>query len=214
MKYKTPPVFFILLALVFSLSGCLGLERRYPEKHYFVLDVSQPQNSPALETGAVLRIRKFQISRRYEGKGLVYRTGDLSYESDFYNEFFVAPAVLLTEETRKRLAGTGLFKHVIGGPSQALPDYILEGAITSLYGDYRIPARPKAVLEVRFFLIRAARAPARIIFENQYRREISMTENSPQALVKAWNKALERILPDFEQDIRKKLPAKEKAGTN
>ncbi|MDY6852719.1 MAG: hypothetical protein SV487_11690 [Thermodesulfobacteriota bacterium] len=214
MNYRTPPAFFILLALVFSLSGCLGLERNYPEKHYFVLDVSRPKNSPALETGEVLRIRKFQISRRYQGKGLVYRTGDLSFESDFYNEFFVAPAALLTEETRKRLAGAGLFKHVIDAPSQALPEYILEGMVTSLYGDYRIPARPKAVLEVRFFLIQAARAPARIILENQYRREISMTENSPQALVKAWNKALELILSDFEQDIRKKLPAKEMTGSD
>ncbi len=71
---------FVLFPL---LIGCLNLERSYPEKRYFILDVSRGEDISSPDTGTVLKVRRFRISSRYEGRGFVYRLADLNYESDF-----------------------------------------------------------------------------------------------------------------------------------
>ena len=101
---------FILLSLSI---GCINLERSYIEKNYFVLDSSPAEDISSPDTGKILAVRRLRVSPKYEGKGLVYRLKELSYESDFYNEFFIYPVSMFTEEIRKRLAGSGLFKQVV-----------------------------------------------------------------------------------------------------
>ena len=86
------------------MAGCVNLEKGYPEKHYFVLDASRDEDISSPDTGKVLTVRRFRVSPKYEGKGLVYRLEELSFESDFYNEFFISPVSMFTEEIRKRLA--------------------------------------------------------------------------------------------------------------
>jgi len=189
---------FILFPL---LIGCLNLERSYPEKRYFILDVSRDEDISSPDTGTVLKVRRFRISSRYEGRGFVYRLKDLSYESDFYNEFFISPASLLTEEIRKWVAGSGLFQHVVDPSSYMDPNYVLEGAVTSLYGDYGVSTTPRGILEMQFFLLDEASASPEIIFQSKYRKEEPLKGNTPDALVKSWNKALNQILTEFETDL-------------
>ena len=42
-----------------------------------------------------------------------------------------------------------------------------------------------------------------IIWYNQYRKEVEVTEKTPEALVSGWNKALRIILTDLEDDMNK-----------
>jgi hypothetical protein len=44
-----------------------------------------------------------------------------------------------------------------------------------------------------------------IIWYNQYRKEVEVTEKIPEALVSGWNKALRIILTDLEADMNKAL---------
>lgn len=66
--------------------------------------------------------------------------GDLFYETDYYNEFFISPGSLLAEELRQWMARSGLFEHVVGSPRAVEPNYILEGEVTALNGDYSLRA--------------------------------------------------------------------------
>jgi len=199
-------ILLILIIGIFGLFpfmvGCVNLEKGYPEKRYFILDTSRDTEISSPDTGAVLTVCRFRVSPQYEGKGLVYRLEELSYESDFYNEFFVSPASLITEETRKRLAGSGLFKHVVDLASHLDPTYVLEGAVTALYGDYRVNTAPKAVLEMQFFLLNETSTSPKIIYQSQYYKEEPLKGNTPDALVKSWNKALDQILTEFETDLK------------
>ncbi len=43
----------------------------------------------------------------------------------------------------------------------------------------------------------------KIIFQNNYRKEIPLETNSPESLVKGWNEALKQILTELEDDMRK-----------
>ena len=206
MKRKTLLKLTIGIFILLSLStGCINLERSYIEKHYFVLDSSGDKDISSPDTEKVLKVRRFRVSAKYEGKGLVYRLGELSYESDFYNEFFISPVSMLTEEIRKRLAMSGLFKHVVEPSSLLDSTYILEGAVTALYGDYRVSSAPKAVMEIQFLLLQETAVSPEIIFQRQYHKEEPLKGNTPDALAKSWSAALNQILTEFETDLKNNI---------
>jgi cholesterol transport system auxiliary component len=187
------------------VAGCLNLDKAYPEKRYFTLETSREADISSPDTGKILTVRRFRVSPKFEGKGLVYRLEELSYESDFYNEFFISPSSMLTEEVRKRLAGSGLFKQVLNPTSLLDSTYILEGAVTALYGDYRVSTAPKAVMEIQFFLLEETDNNLKIIFKSQYHKEEPFKANMPGALVKSWNAVFNQILTEFETDLKKYL---------
>jgi hypothetical protein len=151
---------------------------------------------------AVLRIRRFRVSPGFEGKGFVYRKGNLNYASDFYNEFFISPASMIAEEVDKWLKESGLFKYVTSSSSPVEPTMELEGVISALYGDYRETEVPKAVLEIQFFLVRNASSRPVIVFQKTYHEESLIKGNSPDTLVEGWNLALEHILTKFETNLK------------
>jgi uncharacterized lipoprotein YmbA len=195
----------VLLFLIL-LPGCLGLKQSYPEKRQFVLDVARSGDASGSKIGEVLRISRIHVSPRFEGKGFVYRTGDLTYESDFYNEFFTSPGPLLIEEMRKWVRGSGLFDHVPDPGSRLAPTHVLESTVSALYGDYRESEAPKAVMEMHFSLMRNTSPGSEVAFENGYRKEVSVTGDSPDALAEGWNEGLSQILKDLETDLADRVP--------
>jgi cholesterol transport system auxiliary component len=191
-----------LLALLALCAACVGIERSYPDKRYFVLEVpaqAVPSNPTVNET---LEVSNIRVSPRYADRSFVYRTSEAGYETDFYNQFLVAPASLITEEVRKGLLETQIFKHVIGSASQSQPNYVLEGAVNALYGDFRNVEAPRAVLEMEFFLTSEIPAKPGILMQKRYAKSIPLTGRSPEALVKGWNQALEEILTSLTADLK------------
>jgi cholesterol transport system auxiliary component len=190
-----------LLALLALCAACLGIERSYPDRRYFVLDSganTNPSDSSANET---LQVSSIRVSPRYADKNFVYRTSDAGYESDFYNQFLIAPAFLITEEVRKGLIGSQVFKYVIGPSSPLQPSYVLEGTVNALYGDFRNADSPRAALEMEFFLTSEIPAKPGILMQKRYVKSIPLTGRTPEALVKGWNQALEEILTSLEADL-------------
>ncbi len=112
---------------------------------------------------------------------------------------------MLTEEIRKRLAVSGLFKHVVDPSSLLDSAYILEGAVTALYGDYRVSTAPKAVMEIQFLILQETAGSPKIILQRQYHKEEPLNGNTPDALVKSWNTALNQILTEFENDLKNNI---------
>ncbi len=206
MKKKTLLIVIIgVFATLPFVAGCINLDKAYPEKRYFALETSREENISSPDTGKVLTVRRFRVSPKFEGKGLVYRLEELSYDSDFYNEFFITPSSMLTEEVRKWLAGSGLFKQVLIPASLLDSTYFLEGAVTALYGDYRVSTAPKAVMEIQFFLLEETDNNHKIIFQSQYHKEEPFKTNMPDALVKSWNTVFNQILTEFETDLKEYL---------
>lgn len=190
------------LGLLMLASGCVSIERSYPDKRYYVLEVNRnvkPSNPPG---NGVLQVANIRVSPRYEDKGFVYRTSGSSYESDFYNQFLVSPAALLGEELRKGLAQSLIFRHVINSSSQLEPTHVLEGVVDALYGDFRDPGAPKAVLEMEFFLRKESASKADIVAARRYAKSVAVNGRSPEALVKGWNEALDAILASLLADLK------------
>jgi cholesterol transport system auxiliary component len=204
MMRKNDPLILTMavFALIFIVSGCMS--RQYVKRQTFALEVSRGEAASS-ESQAILRVRTFRVSPRYEGKQFVYREDTLSYESDFYNGFLTSPDTMITEEVRQWLADSGLFEQVVDFVGQVTPTHILEGEITDLYGDYTRDrgTQPKAAMAIRFFLINDIGGRMEIVFQKHYRREVPVKGETATALVDGWNNALEKILTDFEADLRK-----------
>ena len=194
------------LVLLMLAPGCVGIERSYPDKRYFVLEVRQNVNPSNPSGSGVLQIATIRMSPRYEDKGFVYRTSESGYESDFYNQFLVSPAALLGEELRKGLSQAQIFRHVINASSQLEPTHVLEGVVDALYGDFRDPGAPKAVLEMEFFLRKESASKAEIVAAKRYAKAVAVNGRSPEALVRGWNEALEAILSALVADLKSAQP--------
>ncbi len=203
MKKKTLVIFFIgLFALLFLLTGCFSVSKSYPEKHYFVLSAAMSKKMSPSTSNAVLKIQRFRVSPQFDGQSFVYKIGNLHFKSDFYNEFFIPPGLMISEEVEKWLAGSGLFKYVMGFSSPVEPTFELDGVVSALYGDYNNIGTPKAVLEIQFFLVRKVSSRPVIVFGKTYHEETRVKGNSPDALVSGWNLALEHILTRFEASLK------------
>lgn len=202
MTTATGPLLYTLLSGFVLLSGCVSIEKSYPDKRYFVLDVTRgtPEENPA--SSRILQVPSVRVSPRYADRGFVYRRSDTRFESDFYNQFLVSPSALVTEEVRRKLSGAGIFRYVVGSANPLAPTHTLETMVNTLYGDFRDLNAPKAVIEMEFFLAQEAPTSVGIVFHKVYQQIVPVRERTSEALVRGWNQALEAILISFVRDLK------------
>ena len=192
---------FTLLAASFLFSGCVSIERSYPDKRYFVFDLSFKASRQDPADSGILQIASARVSPRYADRNFVYRRSDTRFESDFYNQFLISPAALVTEELRRQLSQAGIFKFVVGSANPLAPTHTMETMVNTLYGDFRDLKAPKAVIEMEFFLTQEA-SPSGIVFHKLYQRIVPVQERNPEALVQGWNRGLEAISGSLISDLK------------
>ncbi|MBI3855319.1 MAG: membrane integrity-associated transporter subunit PqiC [Planctomycetes bacterium] len=189
-----------LVALV-AATGCVDLKSSYPDRKLYTLAAERPGAAAAPAKESVLRVRRFTASKLSEGSELVTRTAEAVYESDFYNAFFVPPAMQLTEQTQRWLGASGLFSAVVGTGSTLPETHVLEGNLVALHADRRGAAA--AVMEIQFMLVRVSSEPTAVLFQKNYREAVALSEDGPDAVVRGWNGALGRVLAGLEADLAK-----------
>jgi ABC-type uncharacterized transport system auxiliary subunit len=199
-SFRTLSVAAALLATLGT--GCVSLERSFPEKRYFVLEVRTPEVSSGEVGNEILQVSNLHISPRYQDLSFIYRISDTGFESDFYNQFIAPPAALISEEVRKSLTGAQLFKHVISPSNSQAPSYVLEGTVNGIYGDFRNENAPAAVIDLELFLTSDLPAKPGILMQKRYVKSVPVGSRSPEALVKSWDQALEEILTALAADLR------------
>ncbi len=195
------PDIFVRVALLLAVlcSGCAG--RRPSAKHQFVLAATRPAPPARQPHDVTLAVRDFTIDPVYEGRGLIYRKSESEYESDFYNEFVIAPQALLASQTRNWLSRSGMFRTVLEPGSLVEPTHILESTVLALYGDFRDRNLPRAVMEIRIFLIAGTRAQPQVVFTRDYQASHEAQAPTGGALVAAFDRCLEQILSALEEDL-------------
>ena len=167
-----------------------------------MLEASANPSSANPNGNETLEVSNIRISPRYADRSFIYRISESGYESDFYNQFLVSPSSLITEEVRKALTGSQVFKYVISATNQSQPSYVLEGTVNALYGDFRNPNSPRAVLEMEFFLTSEVPGNPGILMQRRYAKSLPLTGRTPESLIKGWNEALEEILNSLVTDLK------------
>ena len=189
-----------MLVFACALSGCLSRPALKRQTFAFTIPEMAPTNAA---TTRVLGIRNLEIAAPFEGLPLVYRTGDYSYVRDPYAGFLDPPADSLLVTIREWLRGNASFSAVIEPGSSLKPNTLAEIRVTRLYGDFRQPQRPAAVLTIHFLFFDAPNAiPGRVLLEREYARSIALNSATPGALMEGWNQALTQVLTQVISDFR------------
>jgi cholesterol transport system auxiliary component len=196
------PAFLVRAAiaamLITAFSGCT---RPSPVKQTYLLQASAATQVSTAPRPATLKVGTISVAAPFRGKSLVYREGDLKYESDFYNEFFVAPSAMLTESAATWLAAAGVFREVLPAGANADGDFVLEGFVSELYGDFRDVDKPAAVLTGKFFLIDNRVLTGVPVWQTDLKQRIPLSSRSPDALALALNGAWSAMLGDLAREI-------------
>jgi hypothetical protein len=153
-------------------------------------------------------VRSFSIASAFAGRGFVYRKSEHLYESDFYNQFLISPAIIVTEKARLWLCRSGIFERIYVPGSQLDSTHLLEANIIALYADVRDKSSPLAVMELRTFLIDNDSTPESVVHSEIYKASIPLESDTPEAFVEALDKCLAEILTSLEKDLRKELLSK------
>jgi len=186
-----------LAVIMMCPTGCLDLKKSYPEKRSFVLDVGAPPQETPANGAIVLKINKLRVSPIFAGRAMVYRVADLQYETDFYDEWFVAPGTLVTQQVHQWLSRSAGFEMVVVGTNHVEPTHLLEGTVTEFYGDFR--AAPRAVLGLELHLLDAIHE--RQFFRRTYHQDVPLSDQSSDALARGLTEALRAVLVDVAKDI-------------
>jgi ABC-type uncharacterized transport system auxiliary subunit len=185
------------------LAGCMGaLSKSPPEKQRYLLAVERAEETGPRGRG-VLRVHRIRVSPVFERKGFVYRTGESTFEHDFYNEFFTAPTVMFRRLTTDWLGRARVFGQVLTAREPGDPDWVLEARTSRFYADVRDPGAPAAVLRMEFAVINARSPKLEVVFEKAYEQNVPTTGASPAAFVEGWTEGLTQILTSLEADLRK-----------
>ena len=203
---------FLIITTV-ALSACIQvdnqmLEKNPPAKKFYTLEANRIQPVPTPSTERILRIAPFRIASTFHGRAFIYRFDEHRYQSDYYHQFFTEPGRLITAATEKWLSASGRFALASSVSSHLGADLLLEGTVDALYGDFRQPQSPQAVIELHLRLLDTKTAKASLIFHRRYHESLPFESGSAENLVKAWNQCLADILRQFEQDIASYLVPK------
>lgn len=214
MRALAAPIAIMLAALL--AAACVTMERKPVEKHLYALETARPGGEtlsgvPATSPVSVL-VRRVQAAPRASGRELVYRTAPNAWSADYYNLFFTPPADMLTQDLRAWLASARLCANVLDPGSLAPAEYILEGNVSGLYGDFA-PADgkgPRAVAEMQFLLLKDSGGERRVLLAREYSKSAPLAANTPRALVEGLRQAVSGVYADLEADLRAALAAQPK----
>ena len=187
----------LLIALIVSLAGCGLATRPASVKQTYLLAPTMPTAASAPAHSETLKVGSIAVGTAFRGRSFVYREEELRYESDFYNEFFIAPSAMLTSDVGAWLAASGIFRQVLPASANVDGAFVLEGLVSEIYGDYRDAARPAAVLSAKFFLIDNRGLNGVPFWQTELRQRVALTSRSPDALAVAYSKAWAAMLTDL-----------------
>jgi ABC-type uncharacterized transport system auxiliary subunit len=198
-------ILLLLVACICGLTGCIS--RPALTRRTFAFSAPTIFGTNAVASGHVLGIRKLQIAAPFDERSFVYRTGEFSYVRDPYAGFLESPAEELLAPMRGWLRDRGSFSAVVEAGSALKPDTLVEISVSQLYGDFRQPTHPAAVLTIQFVFFDASNGiPGKLILQQAYSRSVPLAAPNAAALMKGWNQALAEILAEVSSDFRACLP--------
>lgn len=168
------------------LAGC-GLNRPSVDIRTYLVVPSPPPGGSA-GTPLRLRVEPFAIASPYEGKPMVYRFSEARFEADFYNEYLIAPRRMLMQQSIDWLRRAGY-----DASSQHARDaYVLHAKVGRLYGDFREPQQPRAVLDIAYALI--APDGGKVLLEQHHTLEVPIADASAESVARGLGSALGQSL--------------------
>jgi len=192
-----------ILILTLALSSCFswggGEEPVDDTPRYYVLDAERIGIAEQFARNRVLLINPVKVVPHFRDKTLVFRIGENEYKMMTPHQFVSSPEAMFTNQLKRWLQKSGLFSQVVTDDSIEA-DYVLDSAVTALYGERRAAFSPQAVLEMQFFMSKANQ-PENIVFQTGLRVDVDIDSATPGKVVSGWKQGLNELLTTLEQDF-------------
>lgn len=185
----------ILFAAGTLLGGC-SLDRPYPAKNTFVLRAGDVPRARATVPKSV-RVEQVRIAPPFDGRSLVYRTGDVAFNRDYYNVFIADPENLATGELIRLLSESKAFERVAGSGSMGNSDVSLECMVTDLYADERTPTAGVAICRARFRLLQDVPGSTYVVGDWTFEAKAPVAADSGAAVAEALGVAFGKCVQNF-----------------
>ena len=193
----------VMLSIVLPLvGGCVDLSRPALAKHYYLLDAAPKPADPPPVHDVAIRVTGIEVSAPFSERSLVYRLDQERYESDFYNEYFVAPRSMITAQLVEWITVRRIFATTLPPSSSLDAPYSIEGQVTALYGDLRNKAEIEAVFSIQIFVTETANPERRIVLQRNYSHRVRVPDRSAEAITKGLSEALRQSFSALETDLR------------
>lgn len=199
----------VLLSMLSAavLDAC-SLTKRTPAKRTWLVEAQRPaqaQSAPPLP--GVLLVDTVVVAEAFADKPMVYRFDDYRYESDYYNEFFVAPRDMIGQRVLEWLQAARVFETIAPlTASRARHTRRLLVFVNEMYADVRDRSRPAAVLSIQFYVREEDESGKPVRFGQELRNVAAMRDDSAAAYVEALSRALSAVLGELEQQLRAASP--------
>ncbi len=190
-------LFAVVVVVLPLFSGCGGSS---DGTRYFMFETDRVLQKKATIGGNVF-VKTFKIAFPFNSSSFVYKKQSKNYEYDFYNRFISSPELLISQQCKDWLEKSEIFKNVLNSTSFASADYVLEGNIIKLYGDFSENGVGWAVMKIRFYLIKGIKVEPKIVLNRGYEERIEIATKTPEGLVDGYNECLKNILGKFESEL-------------
>jgi len=188
------------LALFASVLVACSLSRPSVVRGTFLLEPTPPPMA-SVQKLTSLRVGLVNVAAPYRGKAFVYRQSDLKFETDFYSEFFVSPAAMLSEASARALSAANVFRRTVPPSAGEAADFVLDGFASELYGDLRDPAKPMATVAITYYLSPSNALSPTVIWTKEYRQRAPAADATPEGFARAWNVALTAVVAELARDL-------------
>lgn len=194
-------LFTLAAGLLAVLCSCSGIRNEYQGKSMFRLEASPGMaEAQDQQTGEGLLVKRFSIAPEFEGSPFMYRYNHNRFGSDYYHNYVVPPARMITDIVRENLYASPLFSPVSPNSMEDI-QYQLWGKIIELYGDIRNKQQPKATVIIRMILDKNEDGNFKPVTHKTYTATVPLSEPSPEAYVAGVNQGLTKIMNDFFEDL-------------
>jgi ABC-type uncharacterized transport system auxiliary subunit len=213
----------LLACAVLAATGCFslaGLSQDPPAKRHYLLAAAPapttanganhsnaPAEAASTEPGdaALLQVNKAYVAAPYHEKSLVYRIAKDQYSTDYYHEFLVSPAQMVTQLTVDWLQKSRAWPRVHHSGQAAGASRVLDLNVLELYGDYQEAKSPAAVVRLRVTLwsVNPEDGAQRSLYEKDYAARVDVADREASTLVAGFNEALAQVLGEMAADLRK-----------
>ena len=194
-------------ALAALLAGCSAITRAPAVRQTFLIEPA-PLSAVTQSQPGALRVGTISVAAPFRGKSFVFRIDELRYETDYYDEFLVTPASMLTDQTARALVRARPFARIAGPGATADAEFVLDGFASALYADIRQAGKPAAEIAITYYLTPTTGGERTPVWSHEYRRHAPMRDTSAAAYAEALNTGFAEIVGELARDLAGvKLPA-------
>jgi len=200
----------LLLLATFQLAGCATPEPADADR-FFALEPAIPVSSGRPVGGMTLLVNDLAARGFLGGRQIVYRTAEDPLEVKRYNQLLweEPPGRALAQELASALREARLFDHVITPAQRARTDYLLGGEVTRF--EHLPTDRPPRV-RAEFTLTLLRGDDRRSLVAKRYAGEEPTDDDTPQAMIRAFDRLSARLLGEVVQDLQSLKPRLKSTG--